>query len=42
MGFFSPWAKDPFDRKIPRPFNVRSETVNEKKLFSEVGNTKDV
>ena len=33
-GFFSPWAKDPFDRKIPRPFNARSETVKEKKLFS--------
>jgi len=33
-GFISPWAKDPFDKKIPRPFNARSETVAEKKLFS--------
>ena len=34
-GFISPWAKDPFDKKNPRPFNARSETVQEKKLFSE-------
>ena len=33
-GFISPWAKDPFDKKIPRPFNARSETIEEKKLFS--------
>ena len=33
-GFISPWAKVPFDNKRPRPFNVRSETVEEKKLFS--------
>ena len=33
-GFISPWAKDPFDKKEPRPFNARSETVKEKKLFS--------
>ena len=33
-GFISPWAKDPFNKKIPRPFNARSETVKEKKLFS--------
>ena len=33
-GFISPWTKDPFDKKIPRPFNARSETVEEKKLFS--------
>ena len=33
-GFISPWAKDPFERKRPRPFNARSETVEEKKLFS--------
>ena len=33
-GFISPWAKDPFDKKIPRPFNARSETLEEKKLFS--------
>ena len=26
-GFISPWAKDPFDKKRPRPFNARSETV---------------
>jgi len=32
-GFISPWAKDPFDKEIPRPFNARSETVGEKKLF---------
>ena len=33
-GFISPWAKEPFDKKRPRPFNARSETVEEKKLFS--------
>ncbi len=33
-GFISPWAKDPFDKKRSRPFNARSETVEEKKLFS--------
>ena len=33
-GFISPWAKDPFDKKKTRPFNARSETVEEKKLFS--------
>ncbi len=34
-GFISPWAKDPFDKERPRPFNARSETVEDKKLFSE-------
>ena len=34
-GFISPWAKDPFDKERPRPFNARSETVEEKKLFSD-------
>ncbi len=33
-GFISPWAKDPLDKERPRPFNARSETVEEKKLFS--------
>ena len=33
-GFISPWTKDPFDKERPRPFNARSETVAEKKLFS--------
>ena len=33
-GFISPWAKDPFDKERPRPFNARSETVEERKLFS--------
>ena len=33
-GFISPWAKDPFDKERPRPFNARSETLEEKKLFS--------
>ena len=32
-GFISPWAKKPFDKSLPRPFNARSETVGEKKLF---------
>ena len=32
-GFISPWAKDPFDKVRPRPFNARSETVEEKILF---------
>ena len=34
-GFIPPWAKDPFDKNRPRPFNARSETLEEKKLFSE-------
>jgi len=33
-GFISPWAKDPFDKKMPKPFNARSESIEEKKLFS--------
>jgi len=33
-GFIPPWAKDPFDKNRPRPFNARSETVEENKLFS--------
>ena len=33
-GFISPWSKDPFDKKRPKPFNARLETVEEKKLFS--------
>ena len=37
-GFISPWAKDPFDKEGPRPFNARSETVEEKKLFSKIIN----
>ncbi len=32
-GFISPWAQDPLDKKRPRPFNARSETVEEKNLF---------
>ncbi len=32
-GFLSEWAKDPFDSSRPKPFNARSETVGEKKLF---------
>ena len=32
-GFISPWAKNPFEKSKPRPFNARSETVNKKKLF---------
>ena len=33
-GFISPWAKDPFDKEMPRPFNARSETIYEKIFFS--------
>ena len=33
-GFISPWAKYPFDKKRPRPFNARLETLEERKLFS--------
>ena len=33
-GFISPWTKNPFDGDIPRPFNARLETLEEKKLFS--------
>ena len=32
-GFISPWANNPFDKSNPRPFNARSETLEEKKLF---------
>ena len=32
--FIPPWAKDPFNRERPRLFNARSETLEEKKLFS--------
>ena len=32
-GFISPWAKDPFEKGKPRPFNARAETVEDKKLF---------
>ena len=34
-GFISPWAKDPFEKSKSRPFNARSETVAEKKLFKD-------
>ena len=34
-GFISPWAKDPFNGIGIRPFNARSETIQEKKLFRE-------
>ena len=40
-GFISPWAKDPFDKKIPKPFNARSETVEEKNYSEKVGKIKD-
>ena len=33
-GFISPWTKDPFDKKRPRPFNARAETIEKKNLFS--------
>ena len=32
-GLISSWAKNPFEKGIPRPFNARSETIQEKKLF---------
>ncbi len=33
-GFIPPWIKEPFDKKRTRPFNARSETIEEKNLFS--------
>ena len=39
-GFISAWVKDPFDKETPRPFNARSETIEEKKLFSGSWNQK--
>ncbi len=33
-GFISPWTQQSFKKGRPRPFNARSETVDEKKLFS--------
>jgi len=32
-GFISEWSKDPFHSSRPKPFNARSESVEEKKLF---------
>ncbi len=32
-GFISEWAKNPFEKKTPKPFNARAETVEERKLF---------
>ena len=32
-GFISEWAKNPFDKDKPRPFNARAETIREKRLF---------
>jgi len=32
-GFISEWSKNPFDSSKPKPFNARSESVEEKKLF---------
>ena len=32
-GFISKLSKDPFDNKMPKPFNARSESIEEKKLF---------
>ncbi len=40
-GFISPWAIDPYDKKRPRPFNARSESVGEKNYLVGVGNIKD-
>ncbi len=33
-GFISEWSKNPFASSRPRPFNARSETIAEKRLFS--------
>ena len=33
-GLIYPWSKDPYEKGRIRPFNARSETVEEKKLFS--------
>ena len=32
-GFISPWSKNPLKKGGARPFNARSETIEEKKLF---------
>ena len=32
-GFISEWSRDPFDKTRPKPFNARSESIEEKKLF---------
>ena len=34
-GFIPPWVKNPFNEERPKPFNARSETLEEKKLFSD-------
>ena len=41
-GFISPWAKEPFTKERPRPFNARSETIEKKNYFLEVGNIRGV
>jgi len=32
-GFISEWSRNPFDKSKPKPFNARSESVEDKKLF---------
>ena len=32
-GFISEWSRDPFDKSRPKPYNARSESVEEKNLF---------
>ena len=32
-GFISEWSKAPFEKSRPKPFNARSESIDEKKLF---------
>ena len=32
-GFIPEWSKDPFDKTRPKPFNARSESIEEKKMF---------
>ena len=32
-GFISEWSRDPYDKSRPKPFNARSESIEEKKLF---------
>ena len=34
-GFISEWAKNPFNSERPKPFNARSESITNKKLFKD-------
>ena len=40
-GFISRWAKYPFGKESLRPFNARSENIEEKNYSVKAGSIKD-